>query len=258
MNSIVVFQKELQRCFSSPWAWLVAGLFWLVTGFYVAEILLGAESAIAEWSTQQESLTAAIDIPRLLFEDIFSTVGSLCWWILALLSLGLNQHDKYMQLESDPYSKIASSYFVWGVLLSRVAFFLFMLVPLVIIEAIVFSSVEPQIGILVTLTAHGALVLLAGVIVSWQMAIAACLRSRWLFAMATSALFALFWLLGIFGFPSQGTGFSLLGHFSVFAGYSNLVRGIFVLSDLVVMFSYILIGVFFTSQITKLSFLSRS
>ncbi len=261
MNTAFIVQKELQRCFSSPWVWFVTGIFWLVTGFYVAEILLGSQGVVAQLAIgEQEGLTlGSLDIVAILLNSLFDFLGSLCWWIIALISLeldwrGVKQTRNYSRLQA----ALTPSLLVWGKLLARVSYFIFLLLPLVIYEIIIFGATEPKISPVVPLLAHGSLILLAAVIFSWHLAIAAWLKNRFYMFIASCGLFTGFWLLDLFSKSAQGTTATLLEHFSLFTSYRYLTRGIVPVGNVVMMFSYLLLAIFITSQIIKLSSLSRN
>ena len=258
MNTAFVVKKELQRCFSSPWGWLLTSIFWLVTGFYVAEILLGTQGVIAQLEASEQAGLAigSLDITELLLNSLFDFLGTLSWWVIALLSLDLDwQGVKYSRNYSRLQTALNPSLLVWGKLLARVSYFIFLLVPVVIYEIMIFVATEPKVSPVVPLLAHGGLIFLVAIIFSWHMAIAACIKQRFYLFLASCSLFTSFWLLD---FLSDRTGDKtvLLEHFSLFTSYRYLTRGIISVGNVVMMLSYLLMAIFFTSQISKLAFFS--
>jgi ABC-2 type transport system permease protein len=69
MNLITVFQKELQSHFKSPLAHIVVGVFWLIAGFYLVEILLGEQGIIQQvtFSDNNSLNTQQINIEVIFF-----------------------------------------------------------------------------------------------------------------------------------------------------------------------------------------------
>ena len=145
-NIIAIFRKELQGYFASPLAYIVASIFWLLSGSFFLIILLG-ENGIIAGVAARESLgipTPPVDVAYVLVRSILGVMGSLVLFILPILSMGLYAEErKRGTLELLATSPITNWAVAVGKLLGVVAFFIFMLIPLWLYETIAFSVADP-------------------------------------------------------------------------------------------------------------------
>jgi ABC-2 type transport system permease protein len=122
-----------------------------------------------------------------------------------------------------------------------------MISPLLIYEAIAFSAANPPIPPAVPLLAHLGLILLAAAILSLGMFISSLTDSSIIAAILTFALVLFLWIIDLIA-NNIGGGFGeALKHISLLESYNNLVQGIFDTSDLILLASYIFLGLFLTA-----------
>jgi ABC-2 type transport system permease protein len=249
-NTIAIFQKELQGYFASPLAYIIAGVFWLISGLFFVELLLGQEGIIQQVATSEQMgiATAPVDVVYLFLNSFFAVMGSLCLFILPILSMGLySEERKRGTLELLATSPITNWVVALGKLLGVVAFFIVMISPLLIYEAIAFSAANPPIPPAVPLLAHLGLILLAAAILSLGMFISSLTDSSIIAAVLTFALVLFLWIIDLIA-NNIGGGFGEgLKHISLLESYNNLVQGVFDTSDLILLASYIFLGLFLTS-----------
>jgi ABC-2 type transport system permease protein len=249
-NTIAIFQKELQGYFGSPLAYIVAAVFWLISGLFFVELLLGQEGIIQQVATSEQLgvATAPVDVVYLFLNSFFAVMGSLCLFILPILSMGLySEERKRGTIELLATSPITNWVVALGKLLGVVAFFIVMISPLLIYEAIAFSAANPPIPPAVPLLAHLGLILLAAAILSLGMFISSLTDSSIIAAILTFALVLFLWIIDLIA-NNIGGGFGeALKHISLLESYNNLVQGIFDTSDLILLASYIFLGLFLTA-----------
>lgn len=251
MNPIAVFRKELQSYFTSPLAYIVAGIFWLIAGFYLVEMLLGKAGFIQQvfYRDRSNLITEPIDVAYIFVNSWFSVLGSLCLFILPLLSMGLyTEERKAGTLELLATSPIVNWVVALGKLLGVVMFFVFIITPFLLYEAIIFSATEPPIYPTIPLLAHGCLILFATAILAWGMFVSSLSENNIVAAILTYAVVIFFWIIDIFAQNIGGSIGNVLQHLSLLRSYNNLIQGVFELSDLVLLLSYILLGFFLTTQ----------
>ncbi|MFW6296113.1 MAG: ABC transporter permease [Halothece sp.] len=250
-NILAIFQKELQGYFASPLSYIIAGLFWLLSGFFFVSILLGPQGIIQSVAYQDQMgfPTPPIDVAYTFLNSFLGVMGSLILFVLPILSMGLYAEErKRGTLELLSTSPITNWAVALGKLLAVVTFFITMVIPLLVYEAIAFQGANPPIEIAVPLLGHGALILLAAAILSLGMFISSLTDSTILAAILTFALVLFLWILDLVAGNIGGVVGEALGHFSLLKHYENLVRGILDTSSLVVFISYILLGLFLTAQ----------
>ncbi len=247
-NIIAIFRKELQFYFVSPLAYIAAGVFWLLSGFFFVTIL---NSNIQETAIRQQSglPLPPVDVAYLFLLQFFSVMGLVSLFVLPVLSMGLYADErKNGTLELLATSPMTNWVVATGKLLGVVTFFTAMVMPLLLCEAIAFSAADPPIQLAVPALAHLGLILMAAAILSLGMFISSLTDSSLLAALMTFALVVLIWMGDLLADRVGQPLGNILAHLSLIRHYNNLVQGIFDTSSLVLFASYILLGLFLTAQ----------
>lgn len=250
-NVLAIFRKELRGYFASPIAYLVAGIFWLLSGFFFSWILLSEEGVI-----QQAALLDQAGVPRpaedVAYKFLFfflSAMGQLAIFVLPILSMGLYAEErKRGTLELLATSPLTNWSVAVGKLLGVITFFTAVLLPLIILEVVAFSAANPPVEPAVPLLAHVGLILLAASILSLGMFTSSLTDSSILAAVLTFSLILFLWVIDLIADSLGGVLGEALGHLSLLEHYNNLVQGVFDTSSLVLFASYIVLGVFLTAQ----------
>jgi ABC-2 type transport system permease protein len=250
-NIVAIYRRELQSYFTSPLAYIIAGVFWLLSGFFFIAILLGPEGLIAQVAVRdQMGMTdPPVDVPYQFLSIFLGVLGSLALFILPILSMGLYAEErKRGTLELLATSPVTNWAVALGKLLGVVTFFITMVLPLLLYEAIALGASNPPISPTIMLMGHLGLILLAAAILSLGMFISSLTDSTILAAILTFALILFLWVVDLVANSISGPIGDALGHFSLVKNYTNLTQGILDTSNLVVFASYIVLGLFLTAQ----------
>lgn len=254
-NIIAIYRRELQSYFASPLAYAIAGIFWLLSGFFFVWILLSPEgflqqAAAADLQGQQLGVPVPpIDIPYEFLRAFLSVIGSLSLFLLPMLSMGLyTEERKRGTLELLATSPLTNWAVAIGKLLGVLTFFTTMVLPLLAYEAFVFSKASPAVAPAVPLLGHLGLILLAAGVLSLGMFISSLTDSTILAAVLTFALILFLWVIDAIAKGVSGPLGVALGHLSLLKHYNNLLQGIFDTSSLILFASYIVLGIFLTAQ----------
>lgn len=250
-NIIAILQKELQTYFSSPLAYSIAAIFWLISGLFFVVILLG-DQGIIQSVAMQEQLgyeVPPIDVAYEFLQAFFGIMGSLSLFILPILSMGLYAEEKKRgTLELLATSPLTNWVVALGKLGAVVMFFITMIVPVLLYEVIAFKTSNPPLIIQVPLLAHLGLILLAASVLSLGMFISSLTESSILAAIMTFALVIFLSIMDLIANNIGGKMGEVITYFSLLKNYENLVQGIFETSNLMVFASYIIFGIFLTAQ----------
>lgn len=250
-NVMAIFRKELQGYFASPLAYLVAGIFWLMSGFFFVEILLGPEGVIQQ-AVAQDQLGVPTPPEDFAYKFLFfflSVMGSLAMFVLPILSMGLYAEErKRGTLELLATSPLTNWSVAVGKLLGVLAFFTVMSLPLFVYEAIALSAANPPIQPAVPLLAHLGLILLAASVLSLGMFISSLTDSSIFAAFLTFGLVLFLWIIDLIAKNVGGPLGTALNHLSLLENYNNLIKGVLDTSSIVLFVSYILLGIFLTAQ----------
>lgn len=250
-NIIAIAQRELQRYFASPLAYIVAAVFWLLSGLFFVELLIGDQGIIQQIALSERTggSIGNIDVATEFLNSFLAILGSSSLLIVPILSMGLYAEErKRGTLELLATSPITNWAVALGKLLAVVILFSFMILPVLIYEVIAFSAAEPAFPVGVPILAHLGLMLLVTSLLSWGMFISSLTNSSILAAIMTFGLVLLVWLVELIANGFNGSMREFLLHISLIESYSNLVEGVANVSDFILFFSYIFLGIFLTAQ----------
>jgi ABC-2 type transport system permease protein len=254
-NILAIYRKELQSYFVSPLAYVIAGVFWLLAGFFFVSILLGPEgiiqqAALTDLQSAQLGIQAPpIDVPYQFLRFFLGVLGSLSLFILPVLSMGLYAEErKRGTLELLATSPITNWAVALGKLLGVLTFFITLLLPLLVYEAIALSATNPPLNLAIVLVGHVGLILLAGAILSLGMFISSLTDSTILAAVFTFGLVLFLWIFDLVARSVGGTVGDALSHLSLLKHYNTLTQGILDSSSILLFLSYIILGLFLTAQ----------
>jgi ABC-2 type transport system permease protein len=249
-NVMAIYRRELQSYFASPFAYVIAGVFWLLSGFFFIAILLGPDGLIAQVAARDaQGITEPVDVPYQFLSVFLGVLGSLALFLLPMLSMGLYAEErKRGTLELLATSPITNWAVALGKLLGVVTFFLTMVLPLLVYEAIALSASDPPIQLTVLFLGHAGLILMAAAVLSLGMFISSLTDSTIMAAVLTFALILLLWVVDLVASGIGGSFGGALSHLSLVKNYTNLVQGILDPSSIVVFVTYIILGLFLTAQ----------
>jgi len=254
-NIIAIYRRELQSYFVSPLAYVIAGVFWFISGLFLVMILLGPDGILAYATAKDlEAQQYGVSLPPIDFSYEFvraflDSMGSLLLFMLPILSMGLYAEErKRGTLELLATSPVTNWAVAVGKLLGVLTFFITMLVPLLGFEAIALSGSSPPMPLTIPLLGHFALILLAAAILSLGMFISSLTDSTILSAVLTFAVILLLVFIDVIAKNISGPFGTALGYLSLLKHYNILIQGIIDTSSLILFASYIFLGIFLTAQ----------
>lgn len=254
-NIIAIYRRELQSYFASSLAYAIAGIFWLLTGLFFVALLLGPQGVIQQAALQDlqaqqfEAPPVPLDVAYEFLRLFLGVVGSIALFILPILSMGLYTEERKRGtlelLATSPVTNWAVAVAKW---LGVLTFFITLVLPLLVLEAIALSHANPPIQPGVLLVGHGSLVLLAAAVLSLGMFISSLTESTILAAILTFALILFLWVIDLVAKTLGGVAGEALGHLSLLKHYETLAQGVVDTSSLLLFASYVLLGIFLTAQ----------
>ncbi|BAT53864.1 putative ABC-2 type transport system permease protein [Nostoc sp. NIES-3756] len=254
-NIIAIYRRELQSYFVSPLAYAIASVFWFIGGLFLVMILLGPNGIlvyVASLDLQGQQLgvpVPPIDVPAEFIQAFLDRMGWLLLFILPVLSMGLYAEErKRGTLELLATSPVTNWAVAVGKLLGVLTFFITLVLPLLLFEAIAISSSNPPMPATIPILGHLGLILLAASILSLGMFISSLTDSTILSAVLTFALILLLLFVDVIAKSIGGPIGDALGHLSLLQHYNTFIQGIFSTSALILFASYIFLGIFLTAQ----------
>ncbi len=250
-NIIAIYRKELQGYFASPLAYAITGIFWLLGGYFLVAILLGPDGIIQQIATRDQlGITEPpVDAPYEFLKAYLGIMGSLSLFLLPMLSMNLYAEErKRGTLELLATSPITNWAVATGKLLAVLTFYISMVLPLLGLEAIAINAAEPPISPVLLLLGHGGLILLAAAVLSLGMFVSSLTDSAILSAILTFALVLFLWVIDVVANNVSGVLAEALKHLSMLTHYTNIIQGLVDTSSIIMLLSYVVLGVFLTAQ----------
>lgn len=254
-NLLAIFRRELVSYLTSPLAYLITTVFWLISGFFLISILLGPQGIIQQVS-QREQLgipVPPIDVVYQFLTYYFGFLGSLVLFILPAISMGLyTEERKRGTLELLATSPVTNWVVAVGKLWGAIVFFTVMILPIFGYEIYIFNAATPPVPFAVPLLAHVALILLASAILSLGMFISSLTDNTIFAAIITFAVVLFLWITDLIANRLTGVLGEALEHISLISNYETLVQGVLDTDSLLVFATYIFLGLFLTAQSIEL------
>ncbi|MCT7957454.1 ABC transporter permease [Laspinema palackyanum] len=254
-NILAIYRKELQSYFISPLAYLIACFFWSISALFFVAMLLGDEGLIQQvalMDAQGQQMGIPIppfDVPYEFLQQFLQTIGSLSLFILPMLSMGLYAEErKRGTLELLATSPITNWAVATGKLLGVVTFYTTMILPLLALQLLALNAATPPMPLAVPLLAHFGLILLATAVLSVGMFISSLTDSTILAAIFTFVLVLFLWAIDVVAQAIGGPVGAVLEHLSILKHYTNLIRGTLDTSSIILLGSYVVLGIFLTAQ----------
>ena len=250
-NILAIAKKELQGYFISPSMYAIAAIFWSISGFFFVQILIGDRGIIQQVLYKEQTNTAivAVDVATEFLNSYLAVLGTLSLLLVPVLSMGLYAEEKKLgTMELLATSPITNWAVALGKLIAVTLVFIFLLLPSFLLEAIAFSAAQPPLPPLVPFLAHSGLILMVTALLSIGMFISSLTNSNILAAVFTFATILVFWIFDLIASNTETWLARGLEYISLLESYNNFVRGIFMISDLILFLSYIFLGLFLTSQ----------
>lgn len=253
-NLSAIYRRELQSYFASPLSYVIAAVFWLLGGFFLVVILLGPEGLITQVAREDQAQQfglggGSIDVAYEFLQYYLGLLGSLSMFILPILSMGLYAEErKQGTLELLATSPLTNWVVALGKLGAVVTFYITMVLPLMLCEAVALQFSEPAFPPLLLLAGHLGLVLLAASVLSMGMFLSSLTSSTMLSAIMTFALVLFLWIVDALARAVPGVIGEALAHLSLLKHFTEFTQGVFTTSGLILFFSYLGLGIFLTAQ----------
>lgn len=246
-NILAIYTRELQSYFITPWGYLIAGVFWLVSGFFFSILYynLTAQSILMGSDPNLPSVDYAYELIR----TFLRVLGQVVMFILPILSMNLyTEERKRGTLELLATSPVTN----WAVAVAKlsavVTFFFTILLPIVAYQVFALGGSSPAISLEPLLWGYFGLMLLASAILSLGMFISSLTENTIVAAIGTFGLVLLLSLIDAVSNSTTGIVTDVISHISLLKHYENLVQGVVDSSSIVAFVSYILLGIFLTAQ----------
>jgi ABC-2 type transport system permease protein len=243
-----MYRKEMGHYFVSPVAYVLVGVFLLLSAFFFDRIL----TIIIQSSMQQEMQAMrfggaqAIDVPGLVMRNFFGLLSSLILFLTPMLTMGVYAEErKRGTMELLMTSPITDLEIVLGKFLASLSLFAIMLLPTASYIVFMYFRSDPMPSWKLLLAGYLGVLLLGGALLSLGSFLSSLTENQLIAAVLTFGATLILWV----GFSGSESG-TLLGqvmqYLSVTRHYDDFTRGIIDTSALIYYVSFIALCIFLT------------
>ncbi len=248
---IAIYRKEMGHYFVSPIAYIVAGVFLVLTGFFFYQfVAIFMERAMdATMQSMRSGRAPEIDVPGMVIRNFFGLLGTVILFVAPMLTMGnYTEEKKRGTMELLMTSPLREMDIVLGKFLATLSLFTLMLLPTALYQAVLFLASEPRPPWRLILAGYLGVLLLGGVLIALGGFLSSLTENQIVASMLTFGLFLLLWVIDIAARGSSSALGEVLQYISILRRYEDFTRGVIDTSGLVFYASLIALGLFLTQR----------
>jgi len=244
-----VYRKEMDHYFVSPIAYVIVGVFLILTAYFFNRLLvvLIQESFEATMEGMQGGGAAAFDVPSLVMRNFFGILSTLLLFITPMLTMGIySEERKRGTMELLMTSPITDAQIVLGKFFASLTLLILMLLPTAGYFAYMMFHSEPTGAWKVLLSTYLGALLLGSALLALGAFFSSLTESQLIAAVLSFGAILLLWVVDFGSAAGAGAMAGALSYLSVFKHYDDFTRGVITTSNLIFYVSFIFIGIFLT------------
>jgi ABC-2 type transport system permease protein len=240
---LAIYRKEIGHYFVSPIAYVVVGLFLMLSAFFFNSYIVSAMQYSIQMQLQG---LPTFDVPSQVMSGFFGVVALFILFFLPMLTMGVYAEErKRGTMELLMTSPITEVQIVLGKFCASLTLLAIMLLPTASYVAYMNMHSEPVPPWRILFAGYGGVLLLGAALLSLGSFISSLTENQLISAVLTFAAFLMVWVIDI-GRNAQGAAGSVLQYLSVIHHYDDFTRGIIDTSSLIYYCSFIFLFLFLT------------
>ena len=244
-----IYRKEMGHYFVSPVAYVVVGVFLILSAFFFNSMLtiLVRESFSREMQAMRFGMPAEFDVPSQVMRNFFGLLASLILFITPILTMGVYAEErKRGTMELLMTSPVTDFQIVLGKFLASLTLFVIMLLPTASYVVFMYFRSDPMPPWRILLAGYLGVLLLGGALLSLGSFVSSLTENQLIAAVLTFAVFLLIWVLDFGARGSESSFGQVLQYLSVIRHYDDFTRGVIDTSALVYYASFVGLCLFLT------------
>jgi ABC-2 type transport system permease protein len=243
---LAIYRRELGNYFVSPVAYIVVGLFLLITGYLFYSILsFLMQQQIA--SQMQRMGPQAMDVPGQAIRAFFDNMSFILLFLLPMLTMGIYADErKRGTMELLMTSPVTEFQIVMAKFLAVLSLFAAMLAPTLLYLLYMSVYSEPGLPWKIILTGYLGVLLLGAVLLAIGSFISSLTESQIIAAVATFAAFLLLWVIDFGVRNSTSTMGEFLQYLSILRHFDDFPKGVIDTTGVIFYLSFAGLGFFLT------------
>jgi ABC-2 type transport system permease protein len=242
-NILAIAQKELKSYFASPIAYIVIGLFSIMFGWFFVNLLYYFERMSMQAGMMGQG--GNMNVNDMLIAPLFLNVSVILLFTLPAVTMRTYSEEKRSgTIELLLTSPLTDFQIVMGKFLGGFVLYAAMLAISLPHVALLFLYGNPEWQPVAT--GYLGLLLMGGCFLALGLFISSLTKNQIVAAMATFAVFLMFWVINWMASFSSPTTQSVLNHLSITEHLNDFTRGVLDTKHLVYYLSFIGFGLFLT------------
>ena len=243
-----VFKKEIKIYFISPLAYVLSGIFLLITGYFFY-LLLSAFSLTSMRSASSPYFASRLNLNEYVYSPFFHNAAIILLLIIPVLTMRLFAEEKRSGTEELLFTLPLSNFqIIMGKYLAALAVLTIMILCTAIYGALPFFFAKPELP--PVLAGYLGLFLLGAAFLSFGLFASSLTGSQIVSAVITFGILMLLWVLSWLGYVTSSYK-ELLEYLSFFNHFDNMIKGVIDTRDVVYYLSVTFLGVFLTYGILE-------
>ena len=244
-----VYRKEMGHYFVSPVAYIIVGVFLILTAYFFNRltVLIIQQSFEASIEEAQFGGGAAFDVPSLVMRNFFGILSTLLLFLTPMLTMNVYAEERRRgTMELLMTSPITDLQIVLGKFFASLTLLIIMLLPTAIGFAYMLRHSEPSAPWGILGSEYLGVLLLGSALLALGSFFSSVTESQLIAAMLSFGAILLLWVLDFGSQAASSAWASGLEYLSVFRHYDDFTRGVIDTSNVIFYLSFIFLGVFLT------------
>jgi ABC-2 type transport system permease protein len=246
---LAIYRKEMGHYFVSPIAYIVAGVFLVIAGFFFNVMLEGAMRYAMEMEMQSMRFgrPAEFDIPGEVMRSFFGLLGTITLFMAPMLTISSYAEERGRgTMELLMTAPLRDAEIVLGKFFATLSLFALMLLPTMLYQLAMYLASDPRPPWRLMFTGYLGILLLGGAVIAIGSFVSSLTENQ---IIAGTVTFGVSLFLYVIDVSVRGS-FSKLGdvlqYMSILRHFDDFTRGVIDSSNLVFFISMIAFCVFLT------------
>jgi ABC-2 type transport system permease protein len=250
-NLYAIYRKEMGHYFVSPVAYIVVGVFLILSGFFFSRIMEAVIQEALEAAMQGMQFGGAMpmDVPGIVLRGFFNVISFFLLLFTPALTMGVYAEERRRgTMELLMTSPVTDGQIVLGKFFASLSLYMIMLLPTLGYAVYMFLHSDPAPPWKLLFAGYLGAVLLGGALLAVGSFLSSLTESQLIAAILTFGVFILLWVIEFAARGGSGDVSALFQYLSVTRHFDDFSRGVIDTSGVVFYVSLAALGIFLTMR----------
>jgi ABC-2 type transport system permease protein len=246
---LAIYRRELSSYFVSPIAYIVIGLFLLISGYFFYSILAFfiQQSFMAQMQAMRYGGPSQMDVPGMVIRNFMGIVSTIVLFLVPMLTMGVYAEErKRGTMELLLTSPVTEIQIVIAKFFAALTLFVVMLLPTLIYQVVMWHYSDPTVPWRVLWSGYLGLLLVGATLIAIGTFISSLTESQIIAGVVTFSVFLLLWVLDFGVREATSTTGEVIQYLSILKHFEDFSRGVIDTTNIVFYLSLTLLALFLT------------